>query len=81
MGEPLAVPRALRGIKRDAKIRSEGIFHACQARIRALEAEILVLRHQLSVLRRKAPARVSFSNIDRLVFAGSIVWLLGCWTL
>src|SRR5919198_4605233 len=36
----------------------------------ALEAEILVLRHQLSVLRRTAPRRVSLSNIDRLVFAG-----------
>jgi transposase InsO family protein len=36
----------------------------------SLEAEILVLRHQLSVLRRKSPKRVSFSNIDRLVFAG-----------
>jgi hypothetical protein len=36
----------------------------------ALEAEILVLRHQLSVLRRKSPTRVSFSTIDRLVFAG-----------
>ena len=36
----------------------------------ALEAEILCLRHQLNVLRRKSPARVSFSNIDRLVFAG-----------
>src|SRR5262245_38733701 len=36
----------------------------------ALEAEILCLRHQLNVLRRKSPARVSFSNVDRLVFAG-----------
>jgi transposase InsO family protein len=36
----------------------------------ALEAEILVLRHQLNLLRRKAPNRLAFSNIDRLVFAG-----------
>ena len=35
-----------------------------------LEAEILVLRHQLNVLRRKAPERVAFSSVDRLVFAG-----------
>ena len=36
----------------------------------ALEAEILVLRHQLNVLRRKSPGRLAFSSIDRLVFAG-----------
>jgi hypothetical protein len=36
----------------------------------ALEAEILVLRHQLNVLRRKSTKRLAFSNIDRLVFAG-----------
>jgi transposase InsO family protein len=36
----------------------------------ALEAEILVLRHQLNLLRRKSPNRVAFSNIDRLVFTG-----------
>jgi hypothetical protein len=36
----------------------------------ALEAEILVLRHQLNVLRRKSPKRPTFSGIDRLVFAG-----------
>ena len=35
-----------------------------------LAAEILVLRHQLNVLRRSAPKRVAFSSIDRLVFAG-----------
>jgi transposase InsO family protein len=35
----------------------------------SLQAEILVLRHQLNVLRRKAPKRVVFSDIDRLVFA------------
>jgi hypothetical protein len=36
----------------------------------ALEAEILVLRHQLNVLRRKSPGRLAFSSIDRLVFVG-----------
>src|SRR6201988_5226328 len=36
----------------------------------ALEAEILVLRHQLNVLRRKSPRRVALRNIDRLVLVG-----------
>ena len=36
----------------------------------ALEAEILVLRHQLNVLRRKSPGRLAFSSIERVVFAG-----------
>jgi hypothetical protein len=35
-----------------------------------LEAEILVLRHQLNVLRRKSRKRLAISNVDRLVFAG-----------
>ena len=35
----------------------------------SLEAEILVLRHQLNVLRRKSPKRPTFGNIDRLIFA------------
>src|SRR6516165_10109933 len=34
----------------------------------ALQAEILVLRHQLNVLRRKSPKRLAFSGTDRLVF-------------
>jgi hypothetical protein len=32
-----------------------------------LEAEIVVLRHQLNVLRRKAPKRVAFNIFDRVV--------------
>jgi hypothetical protein len=36
----------------------------------ALQTEVLALRHQLNVLRRRAPKRVALSNIDRLVFAG-----------
>jgi hypothetical protein len=34
----------------------------------ALEAENLVLRHQLNVLRRKSPKRLAFGNVDRFVF-------------
>jgi hypothetical protein len=36
----------------------------------ALQTEVLALRHQLNVLRRRAPKRVAVSNIDRLAFAG-----------
>src|SRR3984957_17666076 len=36
----------------------------------ALEAEIWTLRHQISVLRRTAAKRLSFSVIGRLVFVG-----------
>ncbi len=35
-----------------------------------LEAEILVLRQQINVLRRKSPKRSVFSNFDRLVLVG-----------
>jgi hypothetical protein len=35
----------------------------------SLEAEILALRHQLNVLKRKAPKRLVFSTFDRLIFA------------
>jgi hypothetical protein len=35
----------------------------------SLQAEILTLR-QLNVLRRKSPQRLTFTSIDRLVFAG-----------
>jgi hypothetical protein len=36
----------------------------------SLQVEILTLRHQLNVLRRKSPQRLIFTSIDRLVFAG-----------
>jgi hypothetical protein len=32
----------------------------------ALQTEVLALRHQLNVLRRRAPKRVAVRNIDRL---------------
>src|ERR1700759_2118235 len=32
----------------------------------SLQAEILTLRHQLNVLRRKSPQRITFTSIDRL---------------
>jgi hypothetical protein len=35
-----------------------------------LEAEILVLRQQINVLRRNSPRRFVFRTFDRLVFAG-----------
>ncbi len=35
----------------------------------SLEAEILVLRHQLNILRRRSPNRPVLSNFDRLIFA------------
>jgi transposase InsO family protein len=43
-----------------------GLF---QSRV-SLEVEILALRHQLNVLRRKSPKKPTFTIIDRLVFAG-----------
>jgi hypothetical protein len=36
----------------------------------SLEIEILALRHQLNILRRKSPKRSIFGRIDRLVFVG-----------
>ena len=41
----------------------------CRSRT-SVEAENLVLRHQLNALRRKSPARIAFLGVDRMVFAG-----------
>jgi hypothetical protein len=40
-----------------------------RSRVR-LEAEILVLRHQIYVLQRKSPNRFVFGTLDRLLFVG-----------
>src|SRR6202158_6491376 len=36
----------------------------------SLEAEIVILRHQLNIQRRHVPKRVAFSAMARLVFVG-----------
>jgi hypothetical protein len=36
----------------------------------SLAAEILILRHQINILRRHLPERQTFSAMDRLIFAG-----------
>ena len=36
----------------------------------SLEAEILILRHQLNIQRRHVPKRVAFSAVNRLIFDG-----------
>src|SRR6201997_3055263 len=36
----------------------------------SLEAEILILRHQLNIQRRHLPKRLVFSAMDRLIFVG-----------
>jgi hypothetical protein len=49
------------------------IWWALAGRLRpraALEAENLVLRQQINVLRRTAPRRLRFGSIDRLIFVG-----------
>jgi hypothetical protein len=35
----------------------------------SLEAEVLTLRQQLNVLQRKAPARLAFRRVDRLILS------------
>ena len=49
------------------------VWYALVGRLRSrasLEAENLVLRHQLNILRRRSPKKLTLGNIDRLVFAG-----------
>jgi len=44
----------------------------------SLEAEILTLRHQLNVLRRKSPKRLALRNLDRLVLLASTAGAARC---
>src|SRR6478672_8557210 len=51
-------------------------------RLRAsLQAEILTLRHQLNVLRRKSPQRLTSPASTVWYLPGCIGWHLACWTL
>src|SRR5215467_10513414 len=51
------------------------VFLASLFKSRAeLETEILVLRQQVNVLRRRMPKRPALTNIDRLVFAWLYRW-------
>ena len=52
------------------KLVASGFASLFKSRAR-LEAEVVVLRHQLMILRRKAPAKLQLSIIDRFIF----VWL------
>ena len=38
----------------------------------SLEAEILILRHQLNIQRRQSLKRLNFSTLDRLIFVGLV---------
>src|SRR5258708_40205419 len=46
-----------------------GLTSLLRSRVR-LQAEILVLRHQINVLRCKSPKRLVFGTLDRLLFVG-----------
>ena len=56
-------PRA--DVERYDALRGIGLFRSRAS----LQAEIVALRHQVNVLRRKSPKRLAFNNFDRLIFA------------
>jgi hypothetical protein len=51
-----------------ANLLLEHVWSSFQSRER-LKAEIVVLRHQLNILRRKAPQRPRLAGSDRALFA------------
>ncbi len=75
--EFLGFPRSVASLDREIQIIRLLLTQlAISPKSRAeLHMENLVLRHQLDVLRRSAPKRLSLTNADRLVLA----WLLGLW--
>ncbi|MPZ31044.1 MAG: hypothetical protein GEV13_08615 [Rhodospirillales bacterium] len=53
------------------------VLHVLVAPVRTrarLEAEIVMRRHQLNVLRRRVPSKPKLASTDRLLF----VWFQGC---
>ena len=74
-GEPLVVPENSVQLTRDQQLAIGLLFIRmlcdCFKARRQLEAEILVLRHQLNVLRQRAPRRLHLRWTDRALF----IWL------
>jgi hypothetical protein len=63
------------GTDRTEQIGRLGALIVNGARARALSAELLVLRRQLNVLRRKFPGRLAFSSIERWLLPACTRWL------
>ena len=69
---PIAANRAMNCLMRDVlKLIWWGLIGLLRSRA-SLEAEILVLRHQVNVLRRRSPKRLAFSNLDHLILPASM---------
>jgi len=45
----------------------------------SLEAEILILRHQLDIQRRQSPKRLNFSTLDRLIRGQGVFFAFQSW--
>jgi hypothetical protein len=76
-GQPM---RAVYYVAEDDPAKAEAIIAKFMASRASLEAEIIVLRHQLNIQRRKSPKRPSFGGIDRLIFADCMAWRRPFWS-
>ena len=56
---------------REAELRNASVS---SEKLISLEAEILILRHQLNIQQRHVSKRVIFNAKDRLLLLGCIVW-------